>query len=529
MKKFQLLILIGTVSIQSFSQSPNILLVIADDLGVDYTNGYHNSNLLPITPTLDSLRANGLTFMNTFSTAKCTPSRATIMSGKHGVKNGVPGTPGNLDTAHVSIFRAVEQETNGLYSDAVIGKWHISQPANPNHPYEHGADYYTGLLSSQVSDYYAWEHTHNGITAIDTNYVTTVLTDESIAWINTQNQPWFLWLAHVAPHGPFHVPPAALYNITATGTNARKYVAMIEAIDHELGRLFANIPSDERNNTVVIFIGDNGTPSNLLQNYPSGRGKGTIYQGGIHVPMIVCGQGVTRKGEKENALVHITDIYATVLELVGKDLPGGIYNSLSFKHLLDNSPGKTRDYNYSELAEATDEFTIRNKQYKLIESITNGTQQFYDLLNDSLEIDDLMLNGLSTDQINSKADLEVEADQRRNFWSCRDHIQNGNEVGIDCGGTYCQPCPVIGVNDHYTSKYDITIYPNPAQNELTISSELDNFRLELFTSWGQKILVVTSSENETSIDLSTLSSGVYITKVFDSKEELIFLDKLIKN
>ncbi|MFT6334902.1 MAG: arylsulfatase A-like enzyme [Saprospiraceae bacterium] len=136
---------------------PNIIFMIADDLGVDYFKDYHDSDLIPNTPTLDNIRAKGITFENSFSTPMCTSSRATIMSEKHGIKTGVLSPPGNLDLEHKSIFTALEELTGNAYSDAVIGKWHISQPTNPLHPSEHNVDYYTGLLDASVEDYYAWQ------------------------------------------------------------------------------------------------------------------------------------------------------------------------------------------------------------------------------------------------------------------------------------------------------------------------------------------------------------------------------------
>jgi len=108
------------------SPPPNILLIITDDHGVDATNGYHQSNVLPQTPTFDSLRAQGITFENVFATPKCTPSRASIMSGKYGIKSGVVGVPANLDTTNISIFKALANQTNNQYKDAAIGKWHSS-------------------------------------------------------------------------------------------------------------------------------------------------------------------------------------------------------------------------------------------------------------------------------------------------------------------------------------------------------------------------------------------------------------------
>jgi arylsulfatase A-like enzyme len=511
------------------SQTPNILLVIADDLGVDYSNGYHNGNLMPTTPTLDSLRATGITFENVFATPKCTPSRASILSGKYGNKTGVLGTPGNLDLSHTSIFKAIEEQTNNLYSDAVIGKWHVSQPVDPLPPSDHGIDYYSGLLTAMVDDYYEWERSENGETFIENTYVTTALTDASIDWINDQTQPWFLWLAHAAPHAPFQAPPDSLYTIGNTGNNRRTYVAMIEALDHELGRLLDNIPPEELENTLIIFLGDNGTPNGVLQDYPTQQGKATLFQGGIRVPFIVSGAGVERIGERESALVHITDLYATLLEVVGAELPGGIFNSLSFKHLLNNTEGNTRDYNFSEQNEnGSNEFTIRNSRYKLIESITNETQAFYDLLEGSLETTNLLLDGLTPAEESILADLEAEALQIRNAWSCRDHIQNGDEDGIDCGGTYCTPCNTTDVEEQLALEA-IDIFPNPVQNEVQINTPEGNYSMNLIDVTGNSHKKVYLSRRQQIINLDELPSGIYFLQIIDQENQTLITQKIIKS
>lgn len=421
---------------QTDPSKPNILLIIADDLGVDASNGYQNSARLPNTPHLDSLRGAGLTFMNAWAAPKCTPTRATIMSGKYGVKTGVTNTPGNLDPSHTSIFSALSTQTSNAYADAVIGKWHLSQPVDYNHPSQLDIDYYAGAFSSQVADYYDWEKVHNdGSTSMETTYATTDITDEAINWVNAQNQPWFLWLAHMAPHAPFHVPPAELYTSDRTNTNIQKYMTMIEAMDHEIGRLLDNVSNDVLANTVIIFIGDNGTPNGVLQNYPSNHGKSSVYQGGAHVPLIISGAGVSRQNEQENALVHATDLYATILEITGGNLEGGVNNSHSFKHLLSGTTGSKRVHNYTELG---DDWTIRDEQYKLIE-FADGTQEFYDLIADTFETTNL-ISILTTEQSSIKAALETEAATIRSGWSCQDAIQNGDETGIDCGGSSCEGC-----------------------------------------------------------------------------------------
>ncbi len=444
-----ILFILGSYTTHLFSQTnpsqPNILLIIADDVGVDASNGYQDSDVLPNTPNLDALRTSGLTFKNTWAAPKCTPTRANIMSGKYGIKTGVVDVPGNLATTHTSIFKELESSTNGAYANALIGKWHLSGPSTDyTIPSQHGIDYYEGSFKGAVTDYNNWQKVSNETASTETQYVTSYYTDKAIDWVGNQNQPWFLWLAHNSAHTPFHVPPSDLHTTTNTNDNQGKYIAMIEAMDAEIGRLLTNIPENVLANTFIIYIGDNGTPNGVLQNFPNRHGKGSLYQGGVHVPMIVAGAGVTRQNEEESAMIHATDIYATILESAGTELPGGVFNSLSFKPLLANSNGVKRAYNYSE---SNNDWTIRTLQYKLIQ-LADGTQEFYDLIADPLEEDNL-INDLTTEQATIKTGLEMEGAQIRTDWSCNDFILNGNEVTIDDCSTSVTPSDCA--NDNSTS------------------------------------------------------------------------------
>lgn len=479
--------LFGATSL--FCQTPNILLIITDDHGADVMNGYHDGNVMPETPTMDSLRAEGVTFLNAYSAPVCSPTRAAIMTGKYGIKTGVQGVPGNLGLEHSSIFHALASQTNNQYADAVIGKWHISQPANADHPMEHGADYYMGILSGGVPDYYAWNKTENGVTQIDSSYVTTSLTDAAIDWIaEQQTSPWFLWLAYNAPHTPYHVPPSHMHTSFANPqNNYRKFLSAIEAVDYSINRLLQSMSAEELANTLIIFVGDNGTPGNVIQDYASNHGKGSLYQGGVRVPMIVSGATVDRKGERESALVHVTDIYATILEVAGAELPGGIYNSLSFEHLLTNESSPNRDFNYTEVASAdSSAYTIRSPQYKLIKK-NNGSQELYDLLIDSLETNNLNVEPLATDLAAIKADLAAEAIMIRSSWSCRDHIQNGDEEGIDCGGSECAAC--VSATAGSLEDLGIMVFPNPTTDFLTVRSKTHELKgIKVYSSFGELLL-----------------------------------------
>jgi len=501
----------------SYSQTPNILLIIADDLGVDALNGYNIGSINPTTPNLDSIRNSGLTFTNAWSSAVCTPTRAGIMSGMYGSNNGVKTTPGNLDTTYTSLLNALKV-SNASYTTAVIGKWHISMPTNVLHPIWHGADHYMGMLEGSVMSYDNWNKTENNITTNSTDYITSYLTDDAISWIDNQNNPWFLWLAHVVPHTPLHIPPANMYTQPSTNSQIQKYMAMIESLDYEVGRLLDSLTPSEKANTTIIFIGDNGTPNNLIQDYPENHGKATLYQGGIHMPMFVSGYGVTRIGEAENALVNVIDIYASILEISGTNLPGGIYNSLSFKHLLASSILPKRQFNFSEIDTnqtfvSIQGYTIRDSTYKLIEYYT-GQQEMFNLITDPLETNDLLQGTLTLQEQNLKSELENEANQRITAWSCKDDIQNGDEQEIDCGGTYCSPCSTTTINQFITSN-SISVYPNPTESSLLIESHGEHIKsIKVFNILGELVLSkeITDS-NLLTINISHLKTDIYYMQI----------------
>ena len=512
-----LIVLALLISTTTFSQTPNILFIIADDLGVDALSGYNLGSIDPATPHLDSIRNSGLTFSNAWSSPVCAPTRAGMMSGMYGSINGVRTAPANLDTSFISLFDALKA-SSPTYTTGVTGKWHISKPVNELHPTWHGADHYTGVLEGSVASYDSWNLTENGVTANSTDYVTSYFTDDAINWIDNQNNPWFMWLAHVAPHTPLHVPPTYMFTQPSTNTPFKKYMAMIESLDFEVGRLLDTLTPAEKANTIIIFIGDNGTPNNLLQDYPAGHGKESLYQGGIHVPMFVSGYGVTRVGETEDAMVNVIDIYATILDITGSNLPGGIYNSLSFEHLLTSSTLPKRQYNFSEIDSnltsiSTQGFTIRDATYKLIE-YHSGQQEMFNLNLDPLENNNLLLGILTAQEQSLKTELELEANQRKTAWSCKDDIQNGDEAGIDCGGTYCTPC-TSSLNEQFISNSDVVLYPNPTENVLIISSTGPSFqKIQLFNVLGKQILDrEVSNETSITLDLSHLKPNVYYVHI----------------
>jgi arylsulfatase A-like enzyme len=368
---------------QNSGAKNNVLLIIADDMGLDSTVGYNIGNQKPNMPNLEKLINSGLKFNNVWANPVCSPTRSTIITGKYGYRTSVLTVDNSLSTSETSLFKYLEE--NSDYNSALIGKWHLSgKPPDHNHPNNMGIDYYAGIIGGGIQNYYSWPFSKNGNSSQSTEYSTTKLTNEAIDWINNQDSSWFLWLAYNAPHTPFHVPPQNLHSHGQLDSNSSSidanplpyYLAMIESIDTEMGRLTESINEEVLNNTTIIFIGDNGTPNQVAQQFNSRRVKGTLYKGGINVPMIISGNQVSRKNEEENALINTTDLFTTISELCGINNLN-MNDSKSFKKLLNNSfDSSSREYVYSEIG--NENYTIRNSTHKYIR-FEDGSEALYNL------------------------------------------------------------------------------------------------------------------------------------------------------
>ena len=394
----------------SSSSKPNILLIIADDFGLDACPNYNTGATKPNMPHLQDLANSGITFDNFWAFPMCSPTRASILTGKYGVKTGVLNATNasTIDANEKTIQTYLDEQLGKKYNHSIIGKWHLSNN-EPNRPTEMGIDYYAGLLSGGTSSYNAWNLAENGVSIPSTEYITTKTTDLAIDWINNQDSNWFCWLAYTAPHTPFHLPPTEMHSQGSLPTDQASidanpqpyYMAMSESIDYEIGRLLDNIPPEELDNTIIIFMGDNGTSGEVIQSpYVSNRGKGSIYQGGIAVPLIVSGKGVSRIGARDTNLVNSVDLFTTIAQIAGVNV-SEYENSKSFYPLLNQATSNYRTYNYSEVLNDSPNrtgYTIRDSTYKLI-VFDNGTERFYNLNQDPYEANNIINNLTSEEQV----------------------------------------------------------------------------------------------------------------------------------
>ena len=224
------------------------------------------------------------------------------------------------------------------YGLASFGKWHLG--SGNDGPFETGGwPNFTGSLQGGVTDYASWNRVkiENGVVVDNgTNiatlvpgtysspYATSVQVDDAVDFITAQGaEPWVVWMGFNAPHDPFHDPapyvtPTGGYSTTGT-TDKDLYIKMLEALDHEIGRLLQSVDLDSTN---IIVIGDNGTPGQVDQSPLGGiaGNKGSLNEGGIHVPFFAVGPDVTVTGTSDK-LVSVGDLFATILELARVNVP----------------------------------------------------------------------------------------------------------------------------------------------------------------------------------------------------------------
>ncbi|MFT3927019.1 MAG: sulfatase-like hydrolase/transferase [Myxococcales bacterium] len=403
---------------------PNVLLIIADDYGAEASSLYPQlagTQGQVSVPNIEALAANGLVFDNAWASPVCSPTRGTIISGQYGYRTGVTTVGDVLPTSTVTLFDRLTAESPS-YEQAFFGKYHVgggsinpragvAYPGVPQilqHARDIGITNFRGILGGAIVDYFNWVlYDINGPSVPETTYATTVLTDLAIDYIhqhetNKPNEPWFLYQAFNAPHAanggnnPYQLPPSNLHHVDLSSvgnpapgayqTTIPAYQADIQALDTELGRLLAEVDLET---TTVIFIGDNGVPPPVKDVQTGLRdSKGSAYEGGVRVPLIVAGAGVTRRGREDDLFVT-TDLYASILELTGVSVPQ-VNNSYSFKPLLsDEAASNGRTHSFSETSSGTNNrrYAIKDKRYKLLNNL--GKWELYDLVTDPKETTNL--------------------------------------------------------------------------------------------------------------------------------------------
>jgi arylsulfatase A-like enzyme len=401
-------ILAFITSVNAQQSPPNILIILADDLG--YGDVSFNGCPDYATPNMDSIATNGALCKNGYVMYPlCSPSRAALMTGRYeqrfGFENQLLPEQGNprlgLPNSEATLAELLRPAG---YACGAIGKWHLGSAPNlvPN---SRGFDEFFGFLGAG-SRYYNADLYRNTTRVTESSYLTDAFTREAVSFINRhQAQPFFLYLAYNAVHNPYDRPPQRYMNRVQNITDParRIYAAMVLALDDGIGQVLQTLQADNLlNNTLIFFLSDNGAPDHeFTRNLPLRGYKFDVLEGGIHVPFAIQWTGTVPANVVYRRPIASLDIVSTAASAAGVSLPGdreydGL-NVLPFLTGQQNSPRRTlfwRDFGLGDNGPPGSTITIwavRDGALKLVTSqaTVHNAPALYDLHNDIGETTDL--------------------------------------------------------------------------------------------------------------------------------------------
>jgi arylsulfatase A-like enzyme len=417
----------GELAAPAASRPPNLLVIIADDVGTDRVGVYPEGAGQVRTPNVDRLGREGLVFDRFWAMPVCSPTRASLLTGLYPSRTGigtvvVPKARGpGLSTELETLPRALAPAG---YTSVIVGKWHLANLAQGrDHPLKVGFAHHRGSLgnladTSGIGTFSRWAKTIDGRVERSTTYATTDTVNDAIEFAGTLPEPWLLVVSFNVAHRPLHMPPGHLhgYDEPPEGTDRGPWLfrAMVESMDTEIGRL---LEATRERQPVVFFLGDNGTEAGSL---PLGdprrsRSKGSLYESGIRVPFVIHHSSIREPGRRVEALASVTDLFATLVELAGIDRPPETLppDSLSLvPYMRRPEQLATREWMASEKFSPNAPFerrsqarAIRDDRYKLIR-LVSGRKEFYDLALDPGERSPLPLHSLPERLARRYRDLE---------------------------------------------------------------------------------------------------------------------------
>lgn len=395
---------------RSASQKPNVLIIIADDLGWSDV-GYNGSYIK--TPNIDGLASTGVRFDHHYVMTTCTPTRVALITGRYPSRYGILAPDyGEViprgEATLASIF-----EKNG-YHTALAGKWHLGSP--PHTPKAYGFQSSYGYLDGQVDPY-----THKYKTGSDSwhredklfreeGHATDLITREAVRVIEEKRKnPFFLYVAYSVPHYPLDEPEVwtAQYDHLNLYPSRKHFAASVTHMDDGIGQIIKALErTGQRENTLVLFISDNGgqeaweseeeyggkyaaKPHKVLgNNYPLRGWKGDLYEGGIRVPAIANWPGELSPGVNSN-LIHVVDWLPTLQSVTKTKADNSSLNQDGrniWPQLTGGAPGDADRTMYWKTKQAS---AVRQGPWKLIVHQRTGESELYNVEDDFRETTDL--------------------------------------------------------------------------------------------------------------------------------------------
>ena len=364
---------------------PNIVLILADDLGVECLSSYGGTSHQ--TPNLDRLAKEGMRFTHCFSNPYCSPSRAQLLTGRYPFENGLKVVLHSkrqeniyLHPSQPSLPRQLKQHG---YATQTVGKWHVSLEHKHNTIRDFGFDHYQtwsifdekGGKTTRFWNPYLMRDGRIIADEIHERYGPDVDLEVYLDFITSRTknkQPFLAYYSTCLPHFPWEPTPDSKDKTYRAPNPAHKgdpkyFPDMLAYLDKQIGSMLQTLDDlGIAENTIVIFLADNGTDSGLVHSWGDGKsiagGKGSMTDRGTHVPLIVRWPGRIQAGSTCGDLVDLTDFLPTLCELTGASLPDAKIHGRSFAPQLLGKPSNPREWIHIQNA---NDRQLRNHEYML--------------------------------------------------------------------------------------------------------------------------------------------------------------------
>jgi arylsulfatase A len=402
---------------------PNVIFILVDDLGYSELNCYGNT--FNETPSLDKMASSGLRFTNAYESAPvCSPSRASLMTGQHPARIGITDYLRPHGDQHLSedlVTLAEVFKTKG-YQTGMIGKWHLSgyakNGAKESGPEKHGFNEVILNEKRGISGGTYFYPYHFNEDAAQKIFPVEHLTDrqnlEAVQYIERNNpqktgKPFFLYLSHYSVHTNLNGKPEYVdYFSKKTGAglspisnrNNVHLAAQLKSVDDGVEMIMKKLQeTNQLDNTIVIFMSDNGGETNVTSNAPLRAGKSSVYEGGIRVPLIVWWKDGIKISTDINQMVTNMDFFSTFCEMIGYDISKAqVQDGKSMLALWKNPKSKNEIHQslFWHYPLQAPHFlggfsggAIRKGSFKLVEDYTSKKTALYNLSTDIGESKDL--------------------------------------------------------------------------------------------------------------------------------------------
>ncbi len=550
------------VSTQIYAQNerPNIILMMADDLGfgdVGFTANNTPNHTTPIqTPNLDMLAGESMELLNFYSIGPvCSPTRGSFLTGRHYARFGIfAANEGVFPSEEISLARICKEKG---YATGHFGKWHIGT-LDPNHspkpdrafpqffapPWERDYDV-SFVTESSIS---TWDpissknpYYENGVVVTDNNTLlgddSKVMMDRVVPFIENavnNDTPFLSVVWFHAPHEPFVAGPSYKEMYSAYSEDEQNYFGCITAMDDQVGRLqdkLEELGIDD--NTILLFCSDNGPEKNKPGETGGLRDrKRSLYNGGVLVPAFIKWPGKTDTPSESTYQTSVLDLFPTVMDIIDYDMPDD--RPIDGTSLIPMLNGDIAQRENAIPFLHSKKMAWIDGDYKFRLNVHGEPTEAYNMILDRNETTNLIgsFDAAQKEAIEVAA-IEWNCSSNWSYWGYDFLPDEYTPVDNEWKGLREVTCDEVPTNPMSLIEYQnsgsvlFEVFPNPTKNRFVVKGILEDYKIHVFDAKGNNLLSTASKDTELSIDISSYPKGFYLITLEDKKNGAIAFQRIV--